>query len=551
MIRLETKIQIPTSEIRQQVELICSSAELGTKLQLCRLFRYIVDETIEGRANQLKGYTIGLEVFNLGEDFDPEQNPIVRIHAGRLRRMLRLYYLEGGKDDSVKIEIPKGKYIPFFSKRHQSSESGDLPSSAQDKSFDSPPAKRKSAAFKVSIAILPFKNLTGNPDKEYLALGFAEELSVELTKFDDLLVLNPILLLGSEQSQFSIHDLKEGTKVHFVIEGSIQISKDQIKILVRLIDMDKGEQIWAERFINEFTSQDLTGVLENIARQVSGILGSEYGIILQSLSSDFKKSIHQNTDSFSSILKYYYYEATHSPETASEAFFALEQALMTDPDSGIITAMLASMYGTTYMLDLNDASTAFNKMGLLAERALMLDPNNMTVRVIFAYKCFAYNEKQRFITEAERCLARCSLSALRLTSLGMHLSLYGEWEKGINIINQVKDLGISYPRFVLGATCLYHYRKKEYARALDEANQYNVPAMFWGPLLRTAVLGQLNRLEEAKSHISHLKQLKPDFENQARYLITRYVKEEELAEHVVEGLRKAGMQIKPSHNKDN
>jgi hypothetical protein len=64
-------------------------------------------------------------------------------------------------------------------------------------------------------------------------------------------------------------------------------------------------------------------------------------------------------------------------------------------------------------------------------------------------------------------------------------------------------------------------------------------------MLRAAVFGQLNRLEEAESNVAQLKQLKPDFENQAWYLITRDVKEEGLTEHVLEGLGKAGINVNP------
>jgi hypothetical protein len=102
---------------------------------------------------------------------------------------------------------------------------------------------------------------------------------------------------------------------------------------------------------------------------------------------------------------------------------------------------------------------------------------------------------------------------------------------------------IQYPLFLLGPTMLYYYRKKDYKKSLLEANKYDVPFLFWGPMLRIAALGQLNRLDEAQPNIDHLLQLKPEFESKARYLISRFVKEDELVEHVLEGLRKAGMDV--------
>jgi hypothetical protein len=133
-------------------------------------------------------------------------------------------------------------------------------------------------------------------------------------------------------------------------------------------------------------------------------------------------------------------------------------------------------------------------------------------------------------------------SPMRLGSLGFHLSLYGDWERGKTILDKVMSRKVHFPQFYYGATMLYYYRTKQFEQALEEANQYDIPALFWGPMLRTAVLGQLNRVEDAKPHIAHLLQLKPDFERKADYLISRYVKEKDLVEQVIDGLRKAGLE---------
>ena len=119
--------KVPANEVLKLVDKICLSSELNTKLQLCRLLRYLIEESLSGREERLKGYSIGVDVFNKPKDFDPEMDPIVRIHAGRLRRMLRLYFLETGINDRIRIEIPKGKYIPKYTVRvGEKKEGGNL-----------------------------------------------------------------------------------------------------------------------------------------------------------------------------------------------------------------------------------------------------------------------------------------------------------------------------------------------------------------------------------------------------------------------------------------
>ena len=74
--------------------------------------RYVVEATLGGQGNRLKEYTIAVEVFGRDDSFDPQTNSLVRVEAGRLRRTLTLYYLTHGRDDPLRIEIPKGRYVP-------------------------------------------------------------------------------------------------------------------------------------------------------------------------------------------------------------------------------------------------------------------------------------------------------------------------------------------------------------------------------------------------------------------------------------------------------
>lgn len=133
-------------------------------------------------------------------------------------------------------------------------------------------------------------------------------------------------------------------------------------------------------------------------------------------------------------------------------------------------------------------------------------------------------------------------STLRLGALGFHLALYGDWDRGKRILDSVISKNLGYPKYFHGATTLYHYRKKDYPEALKEANNYQVKGFFWGPMLRAAVLGQLSRKKDAQRELEQLKLIKPDFEHKAHYLISRYIKEEPLVNHVLEGLKKAGLQ---------
>ena len=518
--------------ITKQMKKLCLSDELVNKTILCSLLEYLVVEKLAGREERLKGYTIGTEALGKEEDFDPDKDPVVRIHAGRLRRALRLYYLETGKNDTIRIEIPKGQYAPDFI--------ANIDNTVEENNFR---PKNNQPTTEPSVAVIPFKNISGDPDKDYFGLGFAEELSVELTKFEDLTVYESVPFSESHISDIEIRSYLKKKGIRFIVEGSVQLAVKNIKVLVRLIDNKKGKQIWAEKYLLELSGNNLNEILENTISEISSVLGSEYGIIIQRLTSELTHAKPQKLNTFYAISRFHYFEASQTIDAAQEAFKSLELAIKMDPGSGIAHAMLASLYGNRYLLDFPNADGAYESMIVLAEKALSLDSNNLFVRCIYAAICFASNKKDRFFQEVEICLSQNPRLSMRLGVLGFYLALYGDWERGKEILDRVMKTNISFPVHYYAVTALYYYRKNEYENALEELKKYNSSTLFWAPMQRIAVYGQLNRLDEAKHDFALLKQLKPDFEEKAEYLLTRFIKEDDLLALMLKGLRKAGMKV--------
>ncbi|HTP81522.1 MAG TPA: hypothetical protein VMQ11_01175 [Alphaproteobacteria bacterium] len=103
--------------VRAQLDRILASPAFNASARNRAFLRYIVNETLAGRADRIKGYTVGQAVFDRDADFDPQLDPVVRIGAGNLRRSLEHYYLTAGKDDRLIIDVPKGGYVPRFATR--------------------------------------------------------------------------------------------------------------------------------------------------------------------------------------------------------------------------------------------------------------------------------------------------------------------------------------------------------------------------------------------------------------------------------------------------
>src|SRR5262245_12409779 len=99
---------------RQQLERVLASPGFARNERLSRFLRFVVEGHLEGKDRELKESLLAIEVFGRSPGYDPKQDPIVRTEAMRLRARLSEYYLNGGKDDPLVIELPKGGYVPVI-----------------------------------------------------------------------------------------------------------------------------------------------------------------------------------------------------------------------------------------------------------------------------------------------------------------------------------------------------------------------------------------------------------------------------------------------------
>ncbi len=104
----------PAELIRQQINRILTSPEFTATDVQKSFLTFVVETVLAGRSHEIKGYTVATQVFGRGEDFNQATDPIVSIQANKLRRALERYYLVAGQNDPVRIDIPKGSYVPHF-----------------------------------------------------------------------------------------------------------------------------------------------------------------------------------------------------------------------------------------------------------------------------------------------------------------------------------------------------------------------------------------------------------------------------------------------------
>ncbi|MBI2683252.1 MAG: protein kinase, partial [Acidobacteriales bacterium] len=181
--------------------------------QLARLLEFSVGETLAGRADRLEEYTVTQAVFAREDSFNPRTDPIVRVQAAALQLRLKEYYAAGGRNDPVLIEDARGSYAPVFRYR------AELDRAAVD-----------AAASPVSIAVLPFVNMSSDPENEYFSDGLTEELISTLSNVKGLRVVARTSVFRFKGKSEDIRKIGTELNAHMVLEGSVRKAGDRLRI---------------------------------------------------------------------------------------------------------------------------------------------------------------------------------------------------------------------------------------------------------------------------------------------------------------------------------
>lgn len=523
-------------DLREHLEKILASPEFHDSPMLGQFLRFVVEKALSGQAQEIKAYTIATEVMGRKADFDAGKDTIVRIQAGRLRRALERYYLTVGVHDPIRIDIPKGAYVPTFRwAAHTGGEAVEAASALERAVLTLPPGP--------SVAVMPLRILTEDPRQEFFADGLAEEITYELARYQDLRVIAFQSMLRWKTVPYDAREVGRELNIRFFLEGSIRKEAECIKITLCLVDTLSGLQVWGEQYHRRLKPDNLIALQEEIARKVAATIGSQYGIIPLNLSRESRKKPPELLDSYEACLRFYHFVTLLTPPDYEKTLWALEQAVAREPECGLAWAMLAHLYCLNDTLQLTHLSTPLEQALVFAKKAVSLDPHNQQVRATMAYLHFRYQQWDFFRLEVAKALALNPNSPLLTGYLGWLLALSGEWERGLAILKKGMALNPSYPGWFRLAPYFFFYRQGKYEEALKEAKQMQMPQLFWDPLLNAAVLSRLGRMREAAQAVAELLHLKPDFPTQGPYLIGCYVKFPDLAEALLEGLRLAGLPV--------
>jgi len=251
---IETKFS--KEVINQQLQKIFRDAQFVNSDILRKFLSFIVDQTLLGHANWLKEYTIATNVLNKPTNFKPQENGIVRIHAGRLRRALNHYYNDKGALDALRISVPKGSYIPVFDERTN----GTTVEALND--------YNASHADKPVVAIIPFRHLHNDLLEDSLADGLGVLLSTALMRFKNFSIVAYYTMRNLFEQINDIRAVAPIVNAEYIITGDIQSLKNRTRIFVQLIHVNSSRQVWSQMYERKISSANIFETQDEIVKLI-------------------------------------------------------------------------------------------------------------------------------------------------------------------------------------------------------------------------------------------------------------------------------------------
>lgn len=253
------------ADIRAELKRIQGADLFLRAARMSALLGFLVEETLSGRAAQLKAFTVAQGVFGRDETFDPQNDTIVRVEASRLRRQLKSYYDGVGKNDPVIIGIPRGTYRPSFKRKD------DDPVAAPEASRPAPVVSLRPEE-KPFIAIMPLGLVPENDLSSSLAAGYIDAVVAALARLPGLSVMASRSAAAAMRNRIPLEELRDRHGVTHMIDGTFATQRKKIRITVQLVDTATESVMWSEWFDGD--SDKLFELEASLANRIGTVLSA-------------------------------------------------------------------------------------------------------------------------------------------------------------------------------------------------------------------------------------------------------------------------------------
>ncbi|MEI2784326.1 MAG: hypothetical protein V9E82_01290 [Candidatus Nanopelagicales bacterium] len=447
---------------------------------------YVVTETLAGRSARLSERTVGRYALDRAAGFDGRRDASVRVQATRVRKALADYYQNEGANETLRIELPLGSYVPRFA------------SQAVPSGHPTEPG----------VLIRQF-DAVGDESAYALATSLGEALAYRLSSFQAIRVFGP-----------TPASAVQGLQVTYVVHGNVRVNADRVSLEVRATDIRTGTVIWAVSDAFDVSSTRIVAVAEHWVAAVAGELGDYSGVLLNQ-----PVPIHPGSDGLDNAARLSYY--TYVSQGTNEALLAAGRALATALGAGGRSPVLLAMRASTLVVAVayglsENAAADLVEAESLARESLALENRNAHAYLALGTVALVRGRYEVAIAHAREAMRFGPGHPTTVATAGSLCAFAGQWDEGVDLIRQALRLNPAFPGYFRGLLALDRLLAGDDAGALAEASVIHAPDKFWGPLYRGLALDGLGHTEQAREEIEAAIRIEPALQADMPSVLNEY-----------------------------
>ncbi|MDQ3419024.1 MAG: protein kinase [Acidobacteriota bacterium] len=394
------------------------------------------------------------------------------------------------------------------------------------------------------IAVLPFKYAGAGSEINALADGLSEEIVTGLSRFSYLRVIARSSTQRYLSEAFDVRTVGKELGARYVMEGTIRQAGSLLRVAVQVADAATGAQLWAETYERSFRAEDLFALQDDLVPRIVSTVADWYGVLPRALGEAVRSKPVEQLSPYEAVLRgFAYYQRVRSDEHAA-ARAGMERTVEQAPQYADAWFMLSMMYGEEHRFGFNVKPDPLGRALQAARRAVDAAPSNHLAHLALAQAHYFRKELGAFRHAAERAVALNPMDGATIEYLGHLLAFAGDWERGCDLAERARQLNPHHPPWYWSVPLLDAYRRGDYLGARAFVSKALMPGQHFSHALFAAVHGQLGDREAAGSSLHELLVLQSDFAAIARDQFAKWYSPE-LVEQLIDGLRKAGLEIPP------
>lgn len=389
---------------------------------------------------------------------------------------------------------------------------------------------------KSSIAVRPFTNLNKDPKDDYFAAGITNDIIIDLSKFQNLLVIASKSVSGNKGKTVNVKDISRELGVRYVLEGSVLKRGEQVRISAQLVDGATGQNLWAERY--DESTANIWGIQAEITGRIVRTLAVNISKIEQ------QRVLAQPTENFEAyefVLKGQALLARQSRSENFEARKLFRRAIELDPNYATAYSGLGWTYYETVQWGWTGSpQKAVQQAYDLSQKALSLQAADISGRRLLASIYGLRRQHHLALIESERLIAINPNDAGSFAQQGMALTWLGQPDGAILALKRALRIDPDMKTDIFWHLGLAYYLKAQYTDSIAvlERNIGRKTNPFWDYVLLAAVYGQMGSTADAARAAEAVRKIDPLYKRLLKF--RQFIKSSD-TEKVNDGLRKAGL----------